>query len=188
MKKHFINAQQLLTDSYLLADKVLQDDFKPTYIIGVWRGGAPIGIAVQEYFDYKNISVDHISVRTSSYLGINKESKEITVDGLQYIVEKANAEDSILIVDDVFDTGKSISALLSALQKQLKDEMPNDIRIAVPWFKPNNNQTDITPQYYLHTSADWLVFPHEIQGLSTKEINEHKSDLLPILELFDSGG
>ena len=56
MKKHFIQADQLLRDSYNLAWKIFESGFKPDYIIGVWRGGAPVGIAVQEFLDFLEYS------------------------------------------------------------------------------------------------------------------------------------
>ena len=54
MNKKFITAQDLLEDSFRLAAQVFEDGFRPQFIIGIWRGGAPVGIAVQEYFDFKN--------------------------------------------------------------------------------------------------------------------------------------
>ena len=51
MRKTFIHADQLLEDSFNLAWKVYESGFRPNYIIGVWRGGAPIGIAVQEFLE-----------------------------------------------------------------------------------------------------------------------------------------
>lgn len=184
MTKHYITAQSLLEDSYRLAAKVYEDGFKPQFIIGIWRGGAPIGIAVQEYFDFKQVHTDHISVRTSSYYGINQQSKEIKVHGLHYIIENANADDGLLIVDDVFDSGRSIDALITQMKLLSRKNMPSDIRIACPWYKPNNRKVDITPDYYIHASDEWLVFPHEISGLSPEEIRESKSDLANVLHLF----
>ena len=69
MKKHFIQADQLLKDSFNLAWKIFESGFKPDYIIGVWRGGAPVGIAVQEFLDFLDIPSDHIAIRTS-YLSL----------------------------------------------------------------------------------------------------------------------
>ena len=54
------------------------------------------------------MNADHIAIRTSSYRGINSRDKEIKVHGLGYIVERLESEDSLLIVDDVYDTGLSI--------------------------------------------------------------------------------
>ena len=62
--------------------------------------------------------------------------------------------------------------------------MPTDVRIACPWYKPNNNMVNIVPDYYVHESDEWLVFPHELSGLTQKEIAEGKSDLANILALL----
>lgn len=184
MDKKFITAQELLEDSFRLAAKVYEDGFRPQFIVGIWRGGAPIGIAVQEFFDYKNVETDHIAVRTSSYYGIDQQSKEITVHGLHYIIENANADDGLLIVDDVFDSGRSIKALIEKLKSTMRNNMPIDVRIACPWYKPSNKQVDITPHYTIHESTEWLVFPHEISGLTSEEIFKGKTDLANIKELF----
>ena len=185
MDKTFITAQQLLEDSFRLAHQVYEDDFRPEFIIGIWRGGAPVGIAVQEFFEYKGIETDHISVRTSSYYGINKQSKKIRVHGLHYLIENANANDKLLIVDDVFDSGRSVDALIKQIRKQSRLNTPSDIRVACPLYKPTKNAVDFKPDYFVHESEEWLVFPHELAGLEPSEIAEGKSDLASILSLFE---
>ena len=184
MDKIYITAQELLEDSFRLAAKVFDDGFRPQFIVGIWRGGAPIGIAVQEYFDFKKVETDHIAVRTSSYYGINQQSKDIKVHGLHYIIENANANDGMLIVDDLFDSGRSIDALIKQLKAQMRCNMPKDVRVACPWYKPTNNKVGFSPEYYIHESAEWLVFPHELSGLSIEEIAEGKKDLVNIIDLF----
>jgi len=184
MTKKFITAQELLEDSFRVAAKAFDDGFRPQFIVGIWRGGAPIGIAVQEYFDFKKVETDHIAVRTSSYYGINQQSKEIKVHGLHYIIENANAGDGLLIVDDVFDSGRSIDALIKQLKKLSRNNMPQDVRIACPWYKPQNSKVDFKPDYFIHESDEWLVFPHELSGLTQAEIAEGKSDLANILDLI----
>ena len=184
MEKRFITAQELLEDSFRLAAKVFEDGFRPQFIVGIWRGGAPIGIAVQEYFDFKKIETDHIAVRTSSYYGINQQSKEIKVHGLHYIIENANADDGLLIVDDVFDSGRSIDALIKQIKLLSRKNMPKDVRIACPWYKPQNSKVSLVPDYYIHESSEWLVFPHELSGLTPDEIIEGKKDLVNIKDLL----
>jgi hypoxanthine phosphoribosyltransferase len=185
VKKTFITAQQLLEDSFRLAHQVYEDNFRPEFIIGIWRGGAPVGIAVQEFFEYKGVETDHISVRTSSYYGINKQSKKIRVHGLHYLIENANASDKLLIVDDVFDSGRSVDALIKQIRKQSRLNAPSDIRVACPWYKPSKNAVKFDPDYYIHESEEWLVFPHELAGLEADEIAQGKSDLANILHLFE---
>ena len=182
--KIYISAQQLLEDSFKLAAQVYDSGFRPQFIVGIWRGGAPIGIAVQEFFDYKKVETDHIAVRTSSYYGIGEQSKTIKVHGLHYIIEKANAGDGLLIVDDVFDSGRSVVALVERLQKEMRLNMPSDIRIATPYYKPKNKAVEMVPDYYIHESEEWLVFPHEISGLEIEEIIKGKTDLANIQALF----
>ena len=185
MEKTFITAQQLLEDSFRVAAQVYESGFRPHFIVGIWRGGAPIGIAVQEYFDFKKVETDHIAVRTSSYYGIEQQSKTIKVHGLHYLIENANADDSLLIVDDVFDSGRSVEALMAQIKKLSRANMPRDVRIACPYYKPQNNKTKIIPDYFVHESDEWLVFPHEISGLTPDEIIAGKTDLKNVMHLLN---
>jgi len=185
VNKTFITAQQLLEDSFRLAHRIYEDGFHPHFIVGIWRGGTPVGIAVQEYFEYKGVETDHIAVRTSSYYGIDQQSKEIRVHGLHYLIENANADDTLLIVDDVFDSGRSVDALIRTIRELSRNNTPGDIRVACPWYKPSKNVVDFEPDYYLHESAEWLVFPHELAGLDPDEIAGGKKDLAGILEIFE---
>ena len=57
-KKKYITAQQLLEDSFQLGLQILESGFRPSFIVGVWRGGAPVGIAVQEFLDYFGLETD----------------------------------------------------------------------------------------------------------------------------------
>lgn len=186
MSKVYISSSSLLQDSFKVASQVYNDGFRPDFIIGIWRGGAPIGIAVQEFFEFKDAPTDHIAVRTSSYYGINQQSKEIKVHGLHYLVENANATDKLLIVDDVFDSGRSIEALINQIHALMRLNTPKDIRIATPYFKPKNNKTQATlvPDYFIHESEEWLVFPHELSGLSKEEILSGKTELGDIANLL----
>lgn len=175
--KVYISANDLLVDSFRLAQKIYDSGFRPDFIIGVWRGGAPVGIAIQEYLEYVGIHTDHIAIRTSSYYGINKQDKTVRVHGLDYIIDNVNAEHQVLLVDDVFDSGRSIRAIFDKLRARARRNMPETMRVATPWYKPAKNVTDITPDYYVHETDAWLVFPHELVGLTPEEILANKGDL-----------
>ena len=181
MQKRYIQAQQLLEDSYRLAWDIFQSGYRPNYIVGVWRGGAPIGIAVQEFLDVLGVESDHIAIRTSSYTGIAERSKKVQVHGLSYIIRQLESEDSLLIVDDVHDTGLSIQQAIDDLKKACKKNTPN-IRIATPYYKPTNNKTGNAPDYFLYETDEWLVFPHELHGLTVDEIRQHKPELTDLID------
>lgn len=181
MEKIYISANDLLLDSYKLGIKIYDSGFKPNFIVGVWRGGTPVGIAVQEMLTYLEAPSDHIAIRTSSYTDIGKQNKKVQVHGLDYIIQNINYDDQLLLVDDVFDSGSSIQAILDTLDKKSRRNTPKDIRIATPWFKPNNNKTQRIPDYYIHETDKWLVFPHELQGLTEDEIFDNKPGVKELL-------
>ena len=181
MKKTFIQADQLLEDSFKLAWNVYESGFRPNYIVGVWRGGAPIGIAVQEFLEVLGVSSDHIAIRTSHYSGIDKHNSNVKVYGLNYVIRQLESEDSLLIVDDVHDTGLSIQQIVNDLKAACKKNTP-DIKVATPYFKPTKNKTERKPDFYLHETDEWLVFPHELDGLTIDEIKENKPAVKDLID------
>ena len=181
MKKLFIQADELLSDSFNLAWQVYESGYRPNYIIGVWRGGAPIGIAVQEFLDVLGVPSDHIAIRTSHYKGIDERDSQVQVYGLNYVIKQVESEDSLLIVDDVHDTGISIQKIILDLKTACKKNTP-EIKIATPYFKPQKNLTKYKPDYYIHETDSWLVFPHELEGLSLHEIKKFKPELSNLID------
>ncbi len=181
MEKLFIQPDELLKDSFNLAWQVYQSGYRPNYIIGVWRGGAPIGIAVQEFLDVLGISSDHIAIRTSLYKSMGEADNKVQVYGLNYIIKQVESEDSLLIVDDVHDTGISIQKIIYDLQTACRKNTP-EIKVATPYYKPNNNKTKRKPDFYIHETEKWLVFPHELEGLSINEIIKFKPELSDLLD------
>jgi len=180
MDKTVLSAQDLLEDSIELGIKVLESGFRPTMIIAIWRGGTPVGMALQETMSYCGVESDHIAIRTSSYTGVGERGK-VAVHGLNYIVKKICHDDRILIVDDVFDTGNTIVAVIEELTRRARDNTPSDIRVAVPWFKPTRNETNITPDYYLRETDEWLVFPHELDALTPDELKQCRPEIAAII-------
>lgn len=174
-EKEYVDAGTLLEDSFRLGMQVFESDFRPNFIVGVWRGGSPVGIAVQEILDFCGVETDHIAIRTSSYTRANERGKQVRVHGLNYIVKNVNAEDSLLIVDDVWDSGLSIQAILNHLQEETRRNMPENIKIATVYFKPDKNKTDMRPDFFIHETDRWLVFPHELHGLTADEITEKRN-------------
>jgi hypoxanthine phosphoribosyltransferase len=180
MDKTVLTAQELLEDSFNLGLQVLESGFEPTMIIAIWRGGTPVGMALQEILAYCGVEADHIAIRTSSYVGVDQRGA-VAVHGLNYIIKKVCHDDRVLIVDDVFDTGNTVVAVIEELTRRARGNTPEDIRVAVPWYKPTRNQTDIVPDYYLHETAEWLVFPHELDALTPQEMQQRRPRLYDIV-------
>lgn len=184
-QKRFLSAQSLLQDAYELAARILESGFKPTFMIAVWRGGVPIGIAVQEYLAVHGIETDNIAIRSSSYdNGIDRKKNSVRVDGLNYLIKNIQHTDRLLIVDDVFDTGRSIDAIITQLKQATRLNMPEEIRVAVPFYKPDRNKTSRIPDYYLHKTEAWLKFPHSIEGLNKEELAQERPELFSIIRQY----
>jgi uncharacterized protein len=174
MEKTFISAESLLKDSLELGRMIVRSGYRPTFLVGMWRGGAPIGIAVQEVLDYHEIPTDHIAIRTSAYYGIDKQEKTVRVHAIDYLVSRLDAEDRLLLVDDVFDSGRSLEAVIAELRRRCRRNLPESIRTATVYYKPLRNRSSIEPDYCVRKVEEWLVFPHELQGLSREEILANK--------------
>jgi hypothetical protein len=172
--KLFVSLGDFYTDSVLLARKIKESGFRPDYLIGLWRGGAFPGCIVQEALDFWGIPTDHIAIRTSGYNREDKHKAKVDIFGLSYITKRVKKDDKILIVDDVFDTGLSIKALIEKLKADSGENCPKEIKTAMLYYKPENNETSITPDYYIHETDKWLVFPHEFKGLTKEEIESGK--------------
>jgi hypoxanthine phosphoribosyltransferase len=174
MQKVYISAESLLRDSMQLGMQILRSGFRPTFVAALWRGGAPIGITVQEVLEYHGVQCDHIAIRTSSYTGVDKQSKTVRVHAVDYLVSQLNADDQLLLIDDVFDSGLSMQAVIHELQRRCRRNFPERFRTATVYYKPARNRTSMAPDFYVRTADDWLVFPHEVQGLTREEILANK--------------
>lgn len=182
-EKLYLEAQAQLSDAMRLGAMVVNSGFRPDFIVGIWRGGTPIGIALQEVLAWAGIDTDHIAIRTSSYgQAIDRRGHRVRVHGLRYLVDRVNAEDSLLLVDDVFDTGLTVEAIIRKLGRKARLNTPHDIRVAVPWYKPSRRLVERVPDFCLHETDRWIKFPHSLEGLSDDEIRQHRPDIWEALQ------
>ena len=185
MKQVYIEADDLLLDSFRLATRIHESGFRPDFLVGLWRGGSAVGIAVQEGLEHVGIATDHIAIRTSysgfaAYSAMMDRGDGIRVHGLQYLLENLSNEHTLLIVDDVYSTGSSVKAVIDQLTEKTRRNLPHDIRIASVYYRPTE-RTLRTPDFYIHETRDWLVLPYELTGLSLEEISEHKPEVDSIM-------
>ena len=189
MKRTFVAADDLLLDSFRLSAAVYESGFRPDFLVGLWRGGSAVGIAVQEGLDHFGVSTDHIAVRTSytglaNYPQMVDKAGKIRVHGLQYLLERVSEEHSMLIVDDVCSSGSSVRAVINRLAKKARRNLPHDIRTATVWFRPTD-RTAAPPNYFVHETGDWLILPYELSGLSLEDLRAHKPELHMVFERLE---
>lgn len=172
VEKEAVDPKKFLTDSFYLAKKIYDDGFYPTVMISLLRGGGPIGNVIDETFTKYAVKIKNIFyIKTSAY-GKNKLKNSVTISSLFEIIKIIGTSDRVLIVDDLVDSGKTITTFLENLRKTSGKKCPEDIRVATVYCKPKTSV--ITPDYYVHETDKWLVFPHELEELSNDEIVKFK--------------
>ena len=166
MEKHYLSADDYLRDSWRLAAAVKASGWQPDILIALWRGGAPVDIALHEHFKVSGWPVKPNPVKCASYDGIGENHGVVAFTHGDIIFGMLRKGDKVLVVDDVFDTGKTAAAV-----KQRVEATGAEMRMACVYWKPQKNITSLKPDYYVKdVGLDWIVFPHEIEGLTRDEI------------------
>ncbi len=174
--KRFISANELNLMAEKLAYQVAESGYRPTFLIALWRGGCQPGAVVQEFLELvQGTKIDHVAVRT-----VSRDSKtgeplpEIQVHGLGHLVASLKPEDTLLIEDDVWDSGRSAHAIVDSLKKVLGVNMPRQVKVATVFYKPKRNKYPYGPDFYEEATDDWLVFPHELVELTDAEVQQFR--------------
>ena len=163
--KIYVSATDYLRDGWRLARMILDSGWLPEDLIALWRGGAPVGVTVHEFLYYHGLRPRHRVLKCHSYTGIQEHSQRVAFENSDEIFQSVVKGSRVLIVDDVLDTGKTARAVLDRLAP-----LGADVRLATVYWKPNQNQTDIKPDFYVRQTDDWIVFPHEMDGLTPDEV------------------
>lgn len=140
-----------------IAKQIEESDWKPTYIVGIVRGGAIPAVYLSHRLKLPVVMVEWSTRDKVSTLG-NESNCWIPED----IMEGSN----ILIVDDIVDGGDTIRELLEDWQTSVRgmgDLNRDNIRIAAMYY---NTSQDVKVDFY-HRTIDrnvdqrWVIFPWE---------------------------
>ena len=138
MKKKSVSYENFKSYIKILDKKINDSDWRPDIILSINRGGCTPGVFLSHIRDIK-------------HKVINISDKNLN----EYILNKLS---SILIVDDINDTGNT----LSKIKKLLKGNI-SKVRFAV---LINNNSSSFKVDYFAeeidkNIDNSWIVFPWE---------------------------
>ncbi len=176
-KKIYLDARDYLRDMWRLGRQILDSGWQPDVLLALWRGGAGVGVAIHEYLKTMGLSVRHMPIKCSSYTGIGQSNTEVKFEHADGVLNELTPGTKVLVVDDVFDTGRTAAAMHEKT-KALSCEM----RMACVYWKPEKNLTAYTPDFHVRTLDEWIVFPHEIEGLTPEEITEKDPVLAALMK------
>ncbi|GAB1433512.1 phosphoribosyltransferase family protein [Spirochaetota bacterium] len=184
MGKEFLSYNTVRNNALKLAYRIYKDGFIPDIIYVSLRGGAYLGNVMSEYF--KALKQDqrpvfYAAVVARSYIDIHKNDN-VRIDGWTYSPEFLRNGDKVLLVDDIYDTGRTINYLASVI---LGKGIPRqDLKIAVHDFKIvhyRGEQPAIKPDYWCRRHElfqpdedSWIHYmSHELMGLTDQEMEDH---------------
>ncbi len=174
-EKIYLSANDLLLDSFRLGKQVLDSGWRPDVLIALWRGGTPVGVAVHELLLYYGVPTVHMAAKCQSYTGIGQRG-EVVFENTEALFAQIRPNHRVLVVDDIFDSGCTARAALNLLMPYAAE-----VRLATLYWKPNANVTDLRPHYHVRETDAWIVFPHELEGLTTDEIRKKDPALAELL-------
>jgi hypoxanthine phosphoribosyltransferase len=202
MVKEFLSYDVVRNNALKLACRIYNDGFTPDVIYVSLRGGAYLGNVISEYFKIVRRGdrpVYYAAVVARSYTGVG-EADTVKVEGWTYAPEHLRIGDRILLVDDIFDSGKTINHLAGII---LEKGIPrSDIKVAVhdyKYFYDKPDQYPIQPDYWcrkhelsVNDEDVWIHYmSHELVGLSREELEQyyyaHDGGLRPVLAPLKGG-
>ncbi len=185
MFKEFLPFDTVRNDALKLASRIYNEDgFVPDVIYCSLRGGAYMANVISEY--YKIAHKGHhpvlfAAVVARSYSDVRKSTSRVYVDGWTYKPEHLRPGDRIMLVDDIFDTGKTINALVDILLDYGVSR--ENIKVVVHDYKEvlYKEPQKVVPDYYcrkitVKNPGDdrWIHYmSHELVGLTDEELEEH---------------
>lgn len=185
--KEFITCDMIRDAALKLVYRMYTEDgFVPDVIYDSLRGGAYMANVMSEF--YKLIAlkkgktpVFYAAVVARSYNLVKDHAGHVDIDGWTWSPKNLKKGQKVLIVDDIFDTGMTVNALVNTV---MECGIPReDIKVAVydykvPVFK-HEKPLPIQPDYWcrkhvLEKPEDerWIHYTcHEFIGLTHDEID-----------------
>lgn len=184
MNKEFLSFQTVRNNALCLARKMyVEDKFVPDVIYASLRGGAYMANVISEYYKIVRKGfhpVLYAAVVARSYTDV-KSHESVHVDGWTYAPEHLRPGDKLLLIDDIFDTGRTINFLVNIF---LSHGVPREnIKVAVHDYKfvKYREMPDIKPDYWCRKfdierqeDDSWIHYmSHELVGLSQAELEKY---------------
>jgi len=157
-EKEYVDWQEAEDAAVRIAEAAEMID-DPDHIVGVARGGLPLAVMVSHRLD-----VPLTTLRASHYDGEDREEEvEIETDGL----DKVSEHETVLLVDDVADTGMTLEEITDLWSKYRVY-----YHTAVWHKKP---QSEHRPNIVVDETDKWVVYPWEEPTASTEDDAEQEN-------------
>jgi len=131
-----------------LAEKIRSSGYQPDMIVAVARGGY---VPARLLCDFLEVT-DLLSVQSQHWVEAARAAEKAI---LKYPYKVDAAGKKVLLVDDIVDTGETLSLAREFIEKEWR---PQEVRIAVlQWISP---VAKFKPDYYHLEVRDWTWFQY----------------------------
>ena len=130
-----------------LARQIKSAGYSPEVIVGVSRGGWPPARVMSDLLENPNLA--NMKVEFYTNIGVTAQQPKITQPVTSEVIGKR-----VLVVDDVADSGHSLSVTV----KHLARKGAREIRVCTLYLKP---KSIFKPNHYARTTSKWVIFPWE---------------------------
>ncbi|MEJ2241393.1 MAG: phosphoribosyltransferase [Candidatus Bathyarchaeota archaeon] len=154
----FPNWNQIYVSLIDISNMIQKSHFKPDIIVGISRGGWIPARILSDLLQNQNLA----NITTKFYYGIEKSnSKPVITQQISISVKNKK----ILVVDDVADSGKS----LTIINNHLREKGAKEIKFVTIYLKSHSS---FIPDFYKSKTNDWIVFPWELKETTKLIIEE----------------
>lgn len=157
--------------AFVIARGMLESGKKIDRIVTLAKGGWPMTRSLVDFLQVGKVA----SIGVKFYQGINDRMKEPRI---YQDLPVSVAGETVLLFDDVADTGES----LEFVKKHLEELGVKEVITATLFYKP---RSAVVPDFYGTQTTAWIVFPYDVveaivmfrekwreSGLSQEEIAE----------------
>jgi len=165
-----VDPDEFLIDTFALGRKLYETGFRPKHAISIWRGGTPVGLGVDAYFRSRGLRINHTTIATESYSGI-QERGGVTVKGLDHLIKRVCPEDGLLLIDDVYESGRTIERIVQTIRERARANAPEKIVVGTVHSKPERHEYSGVPIVSVREieGSVWIDYPHELADLANPD-------------------
>ena len=158
---HYISSDAFVADVRSVGQKIAGGGWKPDFVVGVGRGGLVPAVYISHQLALPMLSVDHSS-----------KVEEFADELLRKVAAKSAAGERLLFVDDINDTGSTITYIRELLTESGCED--GNLRFAVVL---NNLRSKTRVDYWANMidraeDKRWFVFPWEAMGKGEAIVEE----------------
>ncbi len=147
MNKVFFSWDDILDHTRTLVHQLKDERFDA--LLAVTRGGMVPGALLSEALGIRNV----MSAAVMLYDDTERTREEPHF--LQFPVDALILDKRVLVVDDVWDSGRTAVAV-----RHRVEEAGGEPVVAVLHYKPKHSAfPDLRPDYYAIETDDWIVYP-----------------------------